>query len=368
MQVIIPISVIALFLSIIASYNKRSYGLEFCFLIVTLIQSIHYNVGSDYMVYYYNFLDFLSGNYSFNELFDEDVIKYNEYGWGVLQWLFGKLFGKNGFFVLVAVLSIVQNLIYYFFIKSHVDRRWWALSVFIYLFTPSFYLLGYSGLRQWFVLSISVVVFMLIENRQYLLAILLVIVGSSIHTSAWVVLLYIILAIIPFKSGKFFGLFYPLLFLLLFLNTNIVESFFGVLFSNDTFEIYSIYQDTQQGSMRSYGLGFILNMVPFLVSCIFLYKSTYNRNRHLLVMISCLGTLVIPFGTMAPLVSRISHYFTILSLSSLPMMYKWIKFPYIRFLCIIILIAISVTEYILFFTQGIFHTSYSDYHTIFSVV
>ncbi len=367
MPVLVPISIFALLLSFMASYNSKSHGLEFCFIVVTVIQAIHYKTGSDYMVYYYRFQDILYDNYLFSELIEEGAFRNNEYGWAFLCWIFGKIFGRNGFFFLVAVLSIIQNGIYYFFIKSHVERRWWFFSVFIYLFTPSFYLYGYSGLRQWFVIALAIFVFMLLEKRRFLLAIIIVLLGSTIHKSGIVLLLSIAMAILPFKKGWSIGIIYLLLLLLLFVVPDIIEATVVNVFRDETFEGYSGY--AYENRRVTFGVGFLLKTIPFFASCLYLIFNNFsNRKELLLVAIACIGTLILPFASRVPLVTRVSHYFAILTIASLPIVYKWIKSTSIRTLCLSIFVFMTLLGYVSFFTKGVFVESYRDYQTIFSVL
>ena len=368
MPIIVPVSILALLLSFLASFNKKSLGLEFCFIIVTFIQAVHFDVGNDYIVYYHDFLDLISNNYAFFELFEENVVRNNEYGWGVLYWVFGKIFGKNGFFFLVAVLSIIQNFIYYFFIKTHVERKWWFFSVFVYLFTPSFYLLSYSGLRQWLVIAFSILVFIWLEKHRFILAILLILLCVSIHTSSWVLFLYVIFLMVPYKKGAIFGLLFPILFLLFLFSPNIVESFFQILFKNEALEVYEIYMyDTS--NKRSLGAGFILNSIPFFVSCICLISNqSWDRNVLFLLILSCLGSLVMPFVSVAPLVTRVSFYFNILSIASIPYVYKWIKIVPIRAFCLILYCFMTISSYVAFYSSNVYGNAYDAYQTFFSLL
>ena len=74
--------------------------------------------------------------------------------------------------MMVAVLNVIQNVIYYKFIKANVERTWWPIAVFIYLFSTSFYLLNFSMMRQGLVIAIFLWMWKYIKNRKWFIALL----------------------------------------------------------------------------------------------------------------------------------------------------------------------------------------------------
>lgn len=85
-----------------------------------------------------------------------------EPGWVLLCWLFKHI---GGFFKMVAVLNLIQNMLVYRTIKNYVEKKWWPLTVFIYLFSTSFYLLNFSMMRQGFVVCVFLGLWQLIKEK-----------------------------------------------------------------------------------------------------------------------------------------------------------------------------------------------------------
>lgn len=102
----ISISVIAVILAYISSKPRyRLPGLfKFAFAIVTLLQMIHYDYGSDYMQYYNQHSLYTGTIQDFIHLSEMGYGAYRSIGWAVLNRIFP---GEIGFFIIVAIISIV---------------------------------------------------------------------------------------------------------------------------------------------------------------------------------------------------------------------------------------------------------------------
>lgn len=125
MIVLIIASIIALLCVYLKQRKKYVYGLEAAFIITTILAAIHYDFGPDYMVYYNFFNNWTRDvELSFNLSDMQEVFK--DPGWVILCLLFKPI----GFFGMVAVLSVVQNYIYYSFIK----KRTYKLLDFSFLY------------------------------------------------------------------------------------------------------------------------------------------------------------------------------------------------------------------------------------------
>ena len=97
---------------------------------ITILYSLHYDFGTDYMTYYNNYLRTAAANYSINDVFVLDNWRNGEYGWGLLQWICSKIDKRNGFFLLVIINSLIENLIIYKFIRKHAKKRILAIFSF----------------------------------------------------------------------------------------------------------------------------------------------------------------------------------------------------------------------------------------------
>ena len=136
MFVVVSTSFIAILLAYLSRYKDCKKGLEWGFVIVTFIACIHYNYGNDYENYIALWQDIRVQN--FQQLFSYGFKV--EPGWVFLNRLFGF---EGGFYFLVAILSIIQNYIYYRFIKEFVPRNWYWLAMLLYLCDTSLYVLNF---------------------------------------------------------------------------------------------------------------------------------------------------------------------------------------------------------------------------------
>ena len=107
---------------------------------------IHYDYGNDYMPYYNVYKQVTSYRFDLSGILAGDY--FREPGWVLLCWFFKPI---GGFFMMVAVLNLIENMLVYRTIKIYVEKKWWPLSVFIYLFSTSLYLLNFSMMRQKFI-------------------------------------------------------------------------------------------------------------------------------------------------------------------------------------------------------------------------
>ena len=183
MVVVILVSMLAVMLTYLSSYSKRYQRPVFAlaFFLVTILQVIHYDYGTDYMGY---LADHMLYNKSWKRLLYLRRIghgAFKDMGWVLIQRFFP---GEYGFFLFVGIISIIQNYIYYVLIKNYVGRkdRWKAMA--IYLFMTSCYVLNFSAIRQGFAVALCVGAILLASKNKLWLAIVITLVAASIHVSA----------------------------------------------------------------------------------------------------------------------------------------------------------------------------------------
>ena len=179
-------SILAVFLTYLSKYKGLEQLYNLSFVLVTIVACVHYNFGTDYPTYYEIFLR-VNQSYDISSLsFASDL--YVEPGWAFINYIFS-LFGVPlGFFLMVAVLSIIQNAIYYKLIKNYVtsNSRWFAMA--IYLFSSTLYILNFSMMRQGFAVSLVAMALMFLCEKRFVLSILMNIFAALIHTSALIFL------------------------------------------------------------------------------------------------------------------------------------------------------------------------------------
>lgn len=321
MYLVTFISLLAVLFTYLSQYRSNRHLFELAFIIITILGCIHYNFGTDYDNYYDMFF-MLSNYYSVSDVFSPDTDINIELGWAFLNIVFSKLGRPEGFFILVAILNIIQNYIYYIFIKRFVPPtyRWFAMA--IYLFSPAFYILNFSMMRQGLAVSIVVVALMQLIDEKYIKSLLVILLASTIHTSSLIFLPILFIRLKDlFKNRKTLILILWLLVVVMFAFASFTDSIFGYMVAMDSFADYANYEGV--GSKASIGMGFVLNLLPYLVITYFLLNRETKLTRALLLMaIIMFGHLILtPFTLNITLVGRLLYYFLVCSIVVIPNFY-----------------------------------------------
>lgn len=365
MSIVILVSVFCLLLTYLESEKKLAYGMFLGFCGITILYSLHYDFGTDYMTYYNNYLRTAAANYSINDVFVLDNWRNGEYGWGLLQWICSKIDKRNGFFLLVIINSLIENLIIYKFIRKHAKREYWPFSVFVYLFNSSFYLLGFSMMRQWLAMCLILFAYDYILKKKIIISFIIIYIASIIHHTASILFPIIFIAYVPMKYAKYYGVGFFFVFAILMLEGDALNSSLTIIMNqSETIKDYITNYDGY-GANKSFGIGFILNMIPFLLSIAYLIKSEDNKNK-ILVLLACIGTMIIPFSQSLAMVKRMSLYFAIFSLISTPIVYSFVVEKRIRYLLIVLFIFMQVWGYWGFLNDPSYKSHYEEFKTIFS--
>lgn len=363
MIVVVFFSFLAFFICYSGSLSRNKNSLAISFFIVTLLQVIHYDYGNDYMPYYQIYKDVVSYKFDFEDVISGTVRK--EPGFSFLCYFCEKI---GGFFTLVAIISIIMGVAYYRFIKKYVNDEWIPLAFFIYLTSSNFYLLNFSMLRQGLAVSLFLMAYPFIEKKNIVLAFLFVFLAFSVHTTAAILFPFVFWGFLPVKHSKYLTYILGSLFVLLVLNAESVDSIFSMFLVLEDVDSYmKVYGDID--SQAKYGLGFVLQSLPFIVSLYYLYITDNKELKEKrLVALASLGSLIIPFSLSNPMLGRIGIYFTAYTIATVPIVYSYIENDKIKFYLISIFMLLSLYSYYLFFTNSVYSLYYQDFKTIFSVI
>ena len=197
MYIVIFSSLFALLLTLLDSKGSVNKGMKWGFFIITFLGCVHYNYGNDYIEYHKIYNTIVSTKFDWGYLISGYI--YKEPGWAVLCYLFKHI---GGFFMMVAVLNIIQNAIVYKVIKNNVSKYWWPLAVFVYLFSTSFYLLNFSMMRQGLAICLFLGAWEAIKNKRFFLTLLMLLIASTIHTSALILLPVALTCFVNIKKGR----------------------------------------------------------------------------------------------------------------------------------------------------------------------
>lgn len=363
MLTIISISILALFLTILDSLKFLKKGLLYSFIIITVIAAIRYDYGNDYMSYYNDYLRYNS-NY-IKDIFNGSV-EFKEPGWSIFCILFS-LFGQYGFFIMVATISIFCNWIYYRFIVENVQRRYYWLAIFIYLFTFEFYVLPMSMIRQGLTIALCVYSYHFIKRKNILIPIILSLITYIFHRSSIIFFPFILLSLVNWdKNGKSLSITLLGIFIVFFISNSLVERIFGNILAWEEMTIYDQYT-LDEGS--KIGTRRILEFIPFFVSLYYLSNNKKNiSGQKYMVMLSTIATILYPFSMIIQLASRLTYYFNIYYIATIPITYFYIKDNALRYGLLTIYMLITLYMYYFCFKSPVFNAYFSDYQTIFSVI
>ena len=370
MIVVILFSALCLILTYLESVYKLKFGMLFGFVGITILYCIHFDYGTDYMTYYSEYLNVTRYSYSLNDFFKLDNWHNGEYGWALLNWLFSKVSVPAGFFILVAFNSIIENAIIYSFIRNKVDSKNWTFSVFLYLFTPSFYLLGFSMMRQWLAMCLFLLAYDFLSNKRFIWSLLIIYIASTIHQTAIILFPFAFVGYLPMRFSKFYSLFFLFLFVLLMFEGEVLNSALGLFMAqSEVAENYvtNYTVNAQYDATETFRIGFLLNIIPFVLSVYYLLKSN-NREKSLMVLIACVGTIVIPFSQVLPMVKRLSLYFSLLSIGTFPIVYSAFNDKKIKYVFICILIFMQFVGYWGFMHDPSYVGHYLEFNTVFSLL
>lgn len=363
MLVLLIVSCLALVMTYYASKDELPYGLEMAFMLITFIAAIHYNYGNDYIQYKFLFETFQIYNFNWDYIIQKKY--YKEPGWFVLNYLFHYL----NFFYLVAFLSIAQNLIYYKLVKVYTPKKWWVMGLFIYLFSNSLYILNMSMMRQGFTVSLFVLSWMLVNRNKKLLplSVVIVLIASTIHNSAIVLMPFLFISYINKKTSLYFAFFLLSLFLILYIKKDFINI---ILYQFCNFEdldrLLNKYDDTSHS--MTYGLGFLFIMFPFgALLYALINNKKYSDIEIKFISIATVSYIILPFREIIPMISRMSYYFTAFSIPSIPLVYRKFSYPYQIFF-ISSFIILYLYEYVSFFLASCYTDSYMDFHSIFEII
>ena len=328
-------------------------GMLLSFIIIVIISALRLEYGNDYDNYNRIFDRISSRGGS---LMTNIKNEYNlEVGWVTLCYLFKNL----GYYSLIAFIAIFNNVIYYITIKKYVPRKWYWFAVFVYLFTPSLFLLQLSMIRQSLAISLFLLALPYMENKQILKSLLLVYIASLFHRSALILLPFTFCGFIKNINEKKIVFAYILIYVLILTSTFLFENVLNSILLLEAFSSYDEFYSNFTNE-QTFGLGYILNTIPFLVLLIFISKG----NKKPMYILASITALVIPFSQYIQLIDRVSYYFSIFTIITIPISYLSIRNRILKYGLVFVYFFVTLIFYFSFFYSDTYHDFYSTYKTI----
>ena len=342
-----------MFFALVESSGQFKHGLKISFGLIFLFLALRYNFGNDYMQYLNGFIK--TKSYSTGDFFDKK--NYYEPGWIFLCWLFNKSFG---FFAMVAVLALLNCLVYYHFIKKFVPKKNYWLAVFIYIFNPAFMLVHSSAMRQ----SLAIIIFIFSlkylykkDAIRYFLC-----VGSALffHTSAIILFPIYLISFVNLKNYKTSVVIVITIYVSIFMFKDFMTPYLS-LFIRSYFERYDAYQAA--GASGS-GLGILYSFL--LLILIIYYERVQNKETKLVFKIAIFSFVFIPLYFIFQLIGRFGMFFVPAIIVVYPIIAIKLKQPIYKTIFVIGLIIMTLYPFFLFFSDDLWKVAFGKYQTIFS--
>lgn len=357
------INILCVILAYLGSTQNIKKGLQYAFILLGGVAAIRYDFGNDYMSYFDSYSEITASPFDLIAIINKEVWK--EPGWALLCYVFKPI---GGYFPMVAFISILQSIIVYKFISRFVPRDWWAFSVFIYTFYPSLFLLNLSMLRQGLASILFLWSFFYIIDKKIAKALFLIIIAWSIHQSALFLLPLVFIGLLPvFKEkSQALAIVTAVLMIVFLSGGSILYSTMDIISDFEVTQNYLEKFDTSRAG-GNFGLGYMLYLVPVVLSVIYIAKANADFPSRCLVLLSCFVVFIDALSRVTPAGGRLGVYFEILRIASYPIVYKWIGNRNMRTMLVALFVFIVLYDYWFFFSpESIYASHYSTYQTIFS--
>lgn len=364
MYVVILTTLFALTFSYLASKNRVKYGLDIAFLAVTFIQAIHYKYGNDYLGYYDDYRMITSNTFNWDDLLAGNFWK--EPGWALINFFFARY---GGFYMMVAVLSVVYNFIYYKLIRTFLPRNLWLFGVFVYLFSCyDLYLINMSMMRQGLSIALFAYSFQFIIRKDIIRSAILVFIAYSIHSSAVILIPFVFIGFLNVERGKLIVFTFLALFFIFFISTQVMSSLMDQLRVIALFETYS-HDYIETGDTDSFGFGFMLRLIPFFVYMYVLaYKNKKLENyQKYAIILAASNFLVEPFASLGVMVVRMGYYFNAISIIAIPVAFSVLDKKF-KIILLQLYMVLMIYMYYSFFDSSAYAKYYRDFHSIFEII
>lgn len=355
------VNCIAVVLALLAMDHRLRYLLNFAFLIFAVFLGIRYMWGNDMPGYYRMYVEFNAGS---GDIFDLESIDYRggkEYGWVILNILCKPI----GFLGLQIVLSFFQNYVVCSFIKRNVNPRWYWFATFLYCFGANYMVLSASMMRQSLAMMIFLCACPYIAKKKIIPSVLLVLLAASMHQSAFILLPFCSLGYLNanWSNKNVFWIGGFMIIWMLFADL-LLGGIISAFVMSDAFANYDVYVGESLESSGA-GLGVLVNV---LITCLLLIHmcNIGNPEYKIIFLLCSVAILFVPLMEIAPLITRLSYYFSLFTIAGYPILIQYWKYNKCVKLCLLLVImALNFLGFFGFFNSDTWYDSYFDYHTVF---
>ena len=353
MEIVLLTNIFAVFFAFLESKKILKNGLLISFFIIFIFLSLRYNYGNDYMGYYEGFQEI--NRYVSFDIFDEYI--HFEPGWVVLCILFKPI----GFFGLIVFLSFIYCFVMYKLIKEHVPIKLYWFAIVICVFSAGNLLTHLSAMRQALAIVIFIFSLKFIYEKKIILYVASILLASTFHSSALLLLPIYFIQFVNFKLNKFsLGLLFILYGALYFFGEKI-KPYLNLIITSFN-EEYLVYDE--EGVLNS-GIGLLINSFFFIL--ILVNDRRYKDERAMFFKLGILSFILAPIGLIVLMFGRINMYFSVFLIVVYPLVFESIKIKSIKYLFLILLFFLIFKTFFDFFESPIWKAKYNEYHSVFEV-
>lgn len=347
------LNTLVIFLAFLAQDKRFRPMLKLAFAILAVVLGVRYGYGNDYFSYYDVYNNSFSG-------WDER----QEYGWYILNVMAHPI----GFMGLVFILSCIEHYMLYDLINRYVTPKWYWLAVFLYVFSPVYMLVGCSMMRQFLVTLLGFYALELALKKKVIYFIILICLALLIHKVA---ILYAPFCAIPYiKVDKIKPLWLFIILLLaisyIYVNLDILIFKLSNILTESGFKYANSYlSDTELLNEHKIPKKTI---VHYLIYVYLMYKNIqYLSKEECVLSIEVLaGCLILVFALAFTMAGRTAWVYTTAEILAIPILFKHERRLIVKHSLLILLILITLLDYIDFFHSEIYSEHYKIFHTIFS--
>ncbi len=341
----------SLVLIMISARKSEKLALNLSFLTIFVYAAIRTDFGNDYW------------NYSnIHEMIQNDFTQLPYTGCEAYT-LINRI--VPDFNLLIAIMSFVYCFGVYLLIRNNVAKKYYFISVFIFLINPYLFLMNLSAMRQ----TMAVVMFMIAVHYGYkknpIMYVFFVWLASMFHSTA--VILYPLYFVVSRELKYSYKFVSVVLVATLFMNIPAVNQFIA----DQTQELLGNNGVAYLGGLRNSLRATLLSSVYFMF--VYVYLNKIDGMEACYARLYMVGLMCSMWAYNIAMFTRIQMYFDIFSVVSIPAIFKMIvnsdKSQTKKFLICGLwggaLTMIYLARYYSFFNNPMW-TSFTEYQTIFS--
>ena len=363
MKYAIIVGIIAVLLTFFDDRKIIKKGFQIAMIILTVFCAIRWEWGVDMPGYAKTFDEYGALGVKFWQI-DQLNVRANrisEYGWSILNVLCQPI----GFFGMTILLSVLEGGIVYWFVEKYVPRGYRSISVFLYAFNSNLMVLGCSMMRQWLAMCIILVAAHFVIKGKFLPYIFTIIFASLFHASAIFMLpFYFLRSMSTIKINSYVILFIVALILLwVYLLGRFMSGAIDFIMEQGINEMYGSYANSK--NTVTVGFGSFMNIIVALV-CLINITNGSNQAMKMIAWVYIGYIIVLPLGTVMPIMSRFTFYFELLGISVIPYGVKSIRQPLLKTGLLVWIVLWYCMLFNNFFHASTWRDSYMTYNTIFN--